>query len=66
MTLAAEGASPPQLEELAAEFRAALDGKADALSPPLAALAPLLELRQHKSRIGCALLPWVALGRALG
>jgi len=30
----------------------------------LAALAPLVEVRQHRSRIGCALLPWQALAAA--
>jgi len=66
MTLAVEGAERERLLAMAAEFRLALDGKVDTLSPPLASLAPLLELRQHRSRIGCALLPWSALERALG
>jgi len=40
------------------------EGGASGLPDRLAALAPLVEVRQHRSRIGCALLPWQALAAA--
>jgi nitrogen fixation NifU-like protein len=55
----------PQVLAWAEAFRAALEGQNDALPDGLEPLRPLLELRRHRSRIGCALLAWVALERAL-
>ena len=45
-------------------FRRALEEPGTLLPPGLRLLQPLLELREHRSRIGCALLAWVALERA--
>jgi nitrogen fixation NifU-like protein len=46
-------------------FRGALEGADGDLPEELHLLRPLLELRRHRSRIGCALLAWTALERAL-
>jgi nitrogen fixation protein NifU and related proteins len=45
-------------------FRAALDSDAGELPAELAALAPLIEVKRHRSRITCALLAWEALDKA--
>ena len=42
------------------------DGLPDALPSALEGLRPLLEVRRHRSRIACALLPWKALERTSG
>ena len=42
------------------------DGPPDALPAALEGLRPLLEVRRHRSRIACALLPWKALERTSG
>lgn len=39
----------------------AMKDSGDALPPGLEALAPLTAVKQHRSRIRCALLPWDAL-----
>jgi nitrogen fixation NifU-like protein len=59
-------AGKPLAEALALgeALRAALEDSAAALPESLAALAPLVEVRRHRSRIGCALLPWQALAGA--
>ncbi len=41
-------------------------GPPDALPAALEGLRPLLEVRRHRSRIACALLPWKALERTSG
>lgn len=65
MTEAATGRSIPDVLALGRAFRAALEADSHAPLEDLGALKALLELRQHRSRIGCALLAWTALERAL-
>ncbi len=65
MTLAVTGQPTAVALALGRGFNAAMEGATDALAPELSPLQPLLELRKHRSRIGCALLAWVALERAL-
>ena len=59
-------AGKPLAEALALgeALRLALDDPAASVPPSLEALAPLVEVRRHRSRIGCALLPWQALADA--
>jgi len=65
MTTAIEGATEAEARVRARDFRAALEDPHATLPPSLEPLTPLLELHQHPSRIGCALLSWLALERAL-
>jgi nitrogen fixation NifU-like protein len=51
------------LEAEGAAFRAALE-EGTALPESLGGLNALLGVRQHRSRTGCALLPWQALAAA--
>lgn len=51
-----------QAAALGGVFRQAIEqGETEALPPELAPLAPLIEVRKHRSRIRCALLAWEAL-----
>ena len=65
MTTVVQASRLAELRAWARAFRGALEDASRTLPPGLEPLAPLLELRQHPSRIGCALLSWVALERAL-
>lgn len=58
------GTSLGTAKALGAAFATALENPSGELPPELAALAPLMEVRQRRSRIGCALLPWQALAAA--
>lgn len=68
-SLVSECVRAKTLAEVAAlerEFRAVMEGPeaeghATELPPDLAALQPLVDVKQHRSRIGCTLLPWQAL-----
>ena len=60
-----------EVADLEREFRAVMEGTgmpgpgggrgSSELPPRLAALQPLVDVKQHRSRIGCTLLPWQAL-----
>jgi NifU-like protein involved in Fe-S cluster formation len=65
MTIVVQGCGLAEVRSWARCFPEALEGTDDILPPGLEPLQPLLELRNHRSRIGCALLPWTALKRAL-
>ncbi|MBI4084054.1 MAG: SUF system NifU family Fe-S cluster assembly protein [Candidatus Lambdaproteobacteria bacterium] len=65
MSVIVQGHRADEARRWAGQWRSALEGEAD-LPPDLESLRPLLELRNHRSRTGCALLAWVALERALG
>ncbi len=54
------GVELARLGELGRAFRAMMQDGA-VLPPALATLAPLAAVRQHRSRVRCALLPWEAL-----
>ena len=72
---AVSGISLESARRLGAEFREAMEtpratmekpretmqGQREALPEGLAALEPLIAVKQHSSRIRCALLPWDAL-----
>ena len=47
-------------------FAGVMEGEASDLPADLAALEPLVEVKKHRSRIKCALLPWHALADAEG
>jgi nitrogen fixation NifU-like protein len=55
-----EGVELSRLGELGRAFRAMMQDGAP-LPPMLASMAPLAVVRQHRSRVRCALLPWEAL-----
>jgi nitrogen fixation NifU-like protein len=65
MTTVVQASNSGDARAWARAFRAALQDASQLLPPGLEPLAPLLELRRHPSRIGCALLAWIALERAL-
>ena len=65
MTTVVEGVAESDVRAYANAFRAAFEDADSSLPAPLDSLSPLLELRHHTSRIGCALLSWQALERAL-
>jgi nitrogen fixation NifU-like protein len=65
MTTVVQGSSSGDAGAWGRQFREVLEDASQALPPHLEPLAPLLELRHHRSRIGCALLVWTALERAL-
>jgi nitrogen fixation protein NifU and related proteins len=58
------GKSLGEARTLGQAFREALEGSSDTLAPGLETLSPLLEVRRHRSRAGCALLAWEALAQA--
>jgi nitrogen fixation NifU-like protein len=65
MTTVVQSGSLAEVRAWARAFRGALEDASRTLPPELEPLAPLLGLREHPSRIGCALLSWIALERAL-
>ena len=52
--------------EMFVAFVGVMEGEASDLPADLAALEPLVEVKKHRSRIKCALLPWHALADAEG
>ena len=60
MTLAVQGRTLQEAQALGQLFQSALQDGAE-LPPALESLLPLLEVKAHRSRVGCALLPWQAL-----
>ena len=67
MTEAVWGLPLHQAAGLGGVFRAAIEGDETAALPPeLAPLAPLIEVRKHRSRIRCALLAWEAIETIAG
>lgn len=62
MTEAVRGLPLARAAKLGEVFRQAIEqGETAALPPELAPLAPLIEVRKHRSRIRCALLAWEAI-----
>ena len=67
MTEAVRGLPLPQAAGLGGVFREAIEqGETGALPPELIPLAPLIEVRKHRSRIRCALLAWEAIETMAG
>lgn len=67
MSEAVHGLPLARAAELGQAFRRAMDEGAETLPAELDALAPLLEVRRHRSRIRCAVLAWepiMAFGEA--
>lgn len=67
MTEAVGGLSLERAAGLGGVLRAAIEaGAPETLPPELLPLAPLIEVRKHRSRIRCALLAWEALESLAG
>ena len=58
------GKTTKEALDLGVSLRQALEDNSENLPPQLASLTPLLEVKRHRSRIGCALLAWEALASA--
>ncbi len=58
---AVQGLSLATAQALGQRFREAMEQGAGEAPEELAALRPLLEVRRHRSRIRCTLLPWEPL-----
>ena len=50
--------------ELGRAFQEVMEGDGAALPAELSSPSPLLEVKKHRSRLTCALLPWQALAEA--
>ncbi len=61
---ALQGRSLAEAAHLSATFRAAMES-GDLPEPPPDFLPPLMQIRQHKSRVKCASLAWNALDECL-
>ena len=64
MSEAVRGRELEQARELGRAFRKVMEGDGAALPAELSSLSPLLEVKKHRSRLTCALLPWQALAEA--
>jgi nitrogen fixation NifU-like protein len=60
-SLLVQGLAPDRVAQLGRALRAALEDPDAALPPELEPLAALTAVRQHRSRVRCALLAWDAL-----
>ena len=56
-----QGLRLEQAEKLGQAFREVMEKDGAALPVGLSQLEPLLEVKKHRSRLTCALLPWLAL-----
>ena len=66
MADAVAGLTPPQVRDLAADFRAMVrTGACEACAAALQGLRPLAGVHEYPSRLKCATLPWDALLAAL-
>ena len=64
MSEAIRGRDLEQARKLGRAFREVMEGDRSALPAELSMLSPLLEVKKHRSRLTCALLPWQALAEA--
>lgn len=61
MAQAVKGQTLAHAEQMGREFAMVMEEEDGALPAALASLRPLLEVRNHRSRIRCVLLPWDSL-----
>jgi len=64
MSETVRGRNLERARELGRAFQEVMEGDGAALPAELSSLSPLLEVKKHRSRLTCALLPWQALAEA--